>query len=65
MFLKLLTLLFIGLKLTGYIDWSWLAVLSPMILFIVIVTCSAVWLSFLKFRKSKKTTEEETWTHKH
>lgn len=25
----LLTLLFIGLKLTGYIDWSWWWVLSP------------------------------------
>lgn len=29
-FTGLLTLLFIGLKLTGYITWSWLWVLSPM-----------------------------------
>ena len=29
-FLGLLTLLFIGLKLTGYIAWSWLWVLSPL-----------------------------------
>lgn len=28
-FLGLLTLLFIGLKLTGHISWSWLWVLSP------------------------------------
>jgi len=28
-FLGALTLLFIGLKLTGYIDWSWWWVLSP------------------------------------
>ena len=28
-FLGLLTILFIGLKLTGYINWSWLWVLSP------------------------------------
>lgn len=28
-FLSLLALLFIGLKLTGYITWSWLAVLTP------------------------------------
>jgi hypothetical protein len=28
-FFGLLTILFIGLKLTGYIDWSWLWVLSP------------------------------------
>ena len=29
-FLKLLTLLFIGLKLTGYITWSWIWVLAPL-----------------------------------
>lgn len=29
-FSGLLTVLFIGLKLTGYIDWSWLWVLAPM-----------------------------------
>ncbi len=29
-FAGLLTLLFIGLKLTGFIDWSWVWVLSPM-----------------------------------
>lgn len=28
-FCGLLTLLFIGLKLTGYIDWSWVWVLAP------------------------------------
>lgn len=27
--LTLLTILFIGLKLTGYIDWSWWWVLAP------------------------------------
>lgn len=29
-FASLLTILFIGLKLTGYIEWSWWWVLSPM-----------------------------------
>ena len=29
-FLGLLTLLFIGLKLTEYINWSWIWVLSPL-----------------------------------
>jgi hypothetical protein len=29
-FLGLLTILFIGLKLTGYITWSWWWVLSPL-----------------------------------
>ena len=31
-FLPALTLLFIALKLTGHIDWTWLAVLSPTII---------------------------------
>jgi hypothetical protein len=29
-FLGLLTILFVALKLTGHIDWSWLWVLSPL-----------------------------------
>lgn len=29
-FLGLLTILFIGLKLTGYIDWSWWWVTAPL-----------------------------------
>lgn len=29
-FVGLLTVLFVGLKLTGYIEWSWLWVLSPL-----------------------------------
>lgn len=36
-FVGLLTILFIGLKLTGYIDWSWWWVLSP------------IWISFGAF----------------
>lgn len=43
-FVGLLTILFIGLKLTGYITWSWWWVLSPLwisfaaaMVFIVIV----------------------------
>jgi phosphoglycerol transferase MdoB-like AlkP superfamily enzyme len=31
-FLSMLTVLFIGLKLTGFIDWSWWLVLSPILL---------------------------------
>ena len=29
-FFGLLTVLFIGLKLTGYINWSWLWILAPL-----------------------------------
>jgi len=31
-FSSLLTVLFVGLKLTGYIDWNWFLVLLPMLL---------------------------------
>lgn len=36
-FSGLLTVLFIGLKLTGYITWPWLWVLSPLWISIVLV----------------------------
>lgn len=36
-FLTLLTVLFIGLKLTGYIAWSWWWVLAPVWLPIAVV----------------------------
>lgn len=36
-FVGLLTILFIGLKLTGYIDWSWWWVLSPIWITAVVV----------------------------
>lgn len=36
-FLALLTLLFIALKLTGFIEWSWWWVLSPIWLFILLL----------------------------
>lgn len=34
---ELLTLLFIGLKLTGFIDWSWFWVLSPIFIPLIII----------------------------
>ncbi len=48
-FVGLLTILFIGLKLTGYIAWSWLWVISPIwislgfwtVIFIIAVVASA------------------------
>ena len=36
-FVGLLTIVFITLKLTGYIDWSWLWVLSPIWISIALV----------------------------
>lgn len=35
-FTEVLTLIFIALKLTGYINWSWLIVLSPTIIRVII-----------------------------
>jgi len=44
-FVGLLTILFVGLKLTGYITWSWLWVLSPIwiiaLVMLVVVILSA------------------------
>ena len=37
MFLSLLTILFVGLKLTGYIDWSWWLVVMPTLIHVGIV----------------------------
>nr|DAW31668.1 MAG TPA: hypothetical protein [Caudoviricetes sp.] len=36
-FLGMLTILFIGLKLTGFISWSWFWVLSPIIFPIIVI----------------------------
>ena len=44
-FLPILALIFITLKLTGYITWSWLWVLSPLWLPIAIV----IWLFIVAF----------------
>ena len=50
-FCSILTLIFIVLKLTHYIDWSWLWVLSPLwipiaiILVILVIGCIAAVLS--------------------
>ena len=46
-FLGLLTILFIGLKLTGYIAWSWVWVLSP--IWIPVVLVIAILISYLIF----------------
>ena len=36
-FTEVLTLIFITLKLTGYIDWSWWLVLSPTLIVFIIL----------------------------
>ena len=42
-FFQLLTVLFIALKLTGNIDWSWLWVLSPLwIPIFIVIMCALI-----------------------
>lgn len=52
LFFSLLAVLFIGLKLTGYIDWSWWWVLAPLwlpaviaLVILALVGVVAWWLS--------------------
>lgn len=59
----LLGVLFIGLKLTNYIDWSWVWVLSPFwivaVLYVLclVVFCSVAAFTGVKITKSKKKNE--------
>lgn len=50
-FLGLLTILFIGLKLTKFIDWSWWWVLSPMWISAVIAIVALIILIIIAFLK--------------
>lgn len=54
-FIGLLTILFIALKLTGFIDWSWLWILSPIWILVavvvLIVVCAVVILEIKDRRK--------------
>ena len=52
-FLGLLTLVFIVLKLTHHIDWSWVWVLSPLWLGWVVVTAILFILALIGIGKTK------------
>lgn len=51
--LTLLTLLFVGLKLTGFIAWSWFWVLSPLI-FNLFLILAIFFIAFLVVIYSKE-----------
>jgi hypothetical protein len=55
-FLGMLAILFIGLKLTNYIEWSWWWVLSPIILIFIIQLFLGAILVYLmlKMNRDKK-----------
>lgn len=52
-FAGLLTVLFVGLKLTNHIDWSWWWVLSPLWLPLVIIAfvLVAIFLAAVRFQR--------------
>jgi hypothetical protein len=52
-FFSWLQLLFIGLRLTGYIDWSWWWVLSPTIVSIAFWSILIVFYAFVEYKKQK------------
>lgn len=45
-FLESLTLAFIILKLTHYIDWSWWGVLSPILIVLALLLLAILWAWF-------------------
>ncbi len=51
-FCGLLTVLFIGLKLTGYINWSWWWVLSPILISsgLALLILIGIGIAYLKLR---------------
>ena len=49
-FLEVLTLVFVGCKLTGNVDWSWWAVFAPMYLYIPFI---ALFLLATAWKKSR------------
>jgi hypothetical protein len=52
-FMGLLTILFIALKLTNFIDWSWWWVLSPMWLSAVILVFAVLLLVLIRKAKER------------
>ena len=50
-FLELLMILLIGLKLTGYIDWSWWLILSPALIEVTFLLIVLVYTYFVSRRK--------------
>ena len=53
----LLTLLFVGLKLTNYIDWSWWWVLAP--IWMPLTFLVGLWLGAITFFMSREYNPEE------
>lgn len=52
-FFGLLTILFIALKLTGIVAWSWLAVASPAIVYAIIQVAIICFMVYLKNKRDE------------
>lgn len=52
-FLRNLLLLLIGLKLSGFIDWSWIAVLMPFWLTMCVNTICSWWLNMAESKRKE------------
>lgn len=60
------TLLFVAMKLMGYIDWSWIWVLSPVWIPIAIVIVAGFISGIIKDLKSnKRYNESKHWADSH
>ncbi|RZN42522.1 MAG: hypothetical protein EF813_01335 [Methanosarcinales archaeon] len=51
-FVGLLTILFIGLKLTGYITWSWIWVLAPIWISIIVMVIILIIIAIIAMLSS-------------
>jgi hypothetical protein len=57
-FTGLLTLIFITLKLTGYITWSWVWVLSPIWISLIL---GLLMLTLIIWAEARKSPEQRSW----
>ncbi len=65
-FLGLLALIFITLKLTGVVAWSWLWVLAPLwiplaIVLVVLIVLGLIGLGYIAFSAMKSAKNERAW----
>ena len=50
-FMSALTLIFITLKLLGKINWSWLVVLSPIVIEIILAIILTIFATYISIKK--------------
>lgn len=58
-FFELLSLMLVGFKITGYIDWSWIMVFSPIIIEISVVGALGLITVLLDYYYGEKEDKDE------